>query len=167
MREIIQKKLQERASEIPLLQKQIKESYQHYLSKTPGVKLARATKYQKKYLNPQMILTEDIVDETNKVLYPKNTKINPFKIKSLPYFFCFFDGDDKAQVHWVINKCGENQRNKLVMVAGDFSKLTSKFKRRFYFDQHAVLSKKLNLTALPAKVGQEGENVVIEEFYLE
>ena len=61
----------------------------------------------------------------------KATKINPLAIKSLTKALCFIDGDNKNQLSWVKQKCGENPLNKIILVNGDFAKISQDHKRKY------------------------------------
>jgi hypothetical protein len=55
---------------------------------------------------------------------------------------------------------------KIILTAGNILQLMEKYKRRLYFDQSQKLIQKLNITALPTRVGQEGRSLYAEQIAL-
>lgn len=164
--EMIQERLAEKVEngELDALHEGMKKQAIDYTRRPVGADLPPAREYRAVEINPVLTLDHDITDAEGKVLFQAGTQINPLHARPLTKWLCFFDGDDAAQVGWILSKCGDKPLNKLIMTNGDIAALSETHKRRFYFDQKGALIERFTILALPAVVRQSGDLLYVEEF---
>lgn len=162
----IQRSLKSNQQKIEEDQKFMKKRMGAYSENPTGVFLPRAKSYRATQITPIYTLDQNLTDSEGKILYKAGTKVNPLAYRPLTKALCFADGSDNEQIEWVVKKCGSEIKNKLILVSGNLSEISKRFKRRFFFDQHGFLSKKLDLQAIPAVVRQRGSGLYVEEFPL-
>lgn len=114
------------------------------------------------YYDPTYIVAEDIKDHMGRVFYKKGKKINPLEAVNLSQGLLFFDGDDEEQVAFAKEKLKERPV-KLILVKGSPLALSEDLKMPVYFDQAGLLTKKLNITHVPALVTQKSLLLRVEE----
>lgn len=115
------------------------------------------------FYDPTYTVKESIRDAKGVVLISKGTMINPLKNMQLASGLLFIDGNNPAHIFWARRQVGEF---KWILIRGNPFELELQEKRPIYFDQKGVLSTKLSLKAVPARVIQEGEKLKIEEIPL-
>jgi len=130
----------------------------------PGI--TRTTEATVFYYDPTYVVKEDLKDHLGRIIYKKGTRINPFETVSLSQNLLFFDGDGEDQKAWAIRKLQEKS-SKLILVKGAPLALSEEIKVPVYFDQGGILTQKLGIHHVPAKVSQEGLRLRIEEVYLQ
>lgn len=126
--------------------------------------LGRAEKHKILYFDPTIITKEDIKDEKGKVVIPKGTSYNPLEHTSLSQDLLFFDGDQEEHIKWA-KSFGD--QTKWILINGKPLELEEQEKRPVFFDQYGILSKKLSIKAIPARISQEGKLLKIELIPLE
>lgn len=126
--------------------------------------LARAAKHESHYFDPTIITKEDIKDEKGKVIILKGTCYNPLEHISLSQDLLFFDGDQAEHIKWAKSF---GSQTKWVLINGNPLELEEQEKRPIFFDQYGLLSKKLSIKAVPARITQEGKLLKIELVPLE
>ncbi|CDZ81953.1 conjugal transfer pilus assembly protein TraW [Candidatus Rubidus massiliensis] len=149
--------------EILCFQEDLKIKYSHLLKEPKPINLPKAKKYNSHYYDPTIVLKEDILDHNNKVVIAKGTKYNPLNNFCYSKSLLFFDANDPKQLTWAENQNGET---KWILINGSPLEVEKLKNREVYFDQNGILSNKLNIKNVPAKVSQEGSSLKIEEFYL-
>lgn len=162
----IQKTLEKNKGKIKEDFETLKKNMNGYGEHTPGINILRAKEYRATMITPVFVLANALTDSEGKILYKAGTEVNPLKYWPLTKVLCFVDGNDKVQIEWMVAHCGTNVRNKLILIQGNFLKLSKKYQKRFYFDQGGFLSKKLGIKAVPAVVRQQGSELYVEEFPL-
>ncbi|MDU1679270.1 MAG: conjugal transfer pilus assembly protein TraW [Klebsiella pneumoniae] len=107
-----------------------------------GIK--RAEKYEQRWFDPSIRLTEDLKDNEGRVFARKGDVVNPLKTVPFVQTLYFINGDDADQLAWMKRQVPET----------------------LYFDQNGVLSKRFGLTAVPARItpAPSGERLNIETF---
>jgi len=116
------------------------------------------------FIDPSIMLKDDITDIQGKVIVKAGTIVNPLTHVSLKSTFIFYDADSKAQVAWAIRQDKRlNGKTKLILINGSIIEQAKLFKRRVLFDQNGMLVKKFELKHTPAIVSQEGLKLKIEE----
>jgi conjugal transfer pilus assembly protein TraW len=75
----------------------------------------------------------------------------------------FLDGDDPAQVAWALK---QDRQAKLILVSGAPLELMKARQRRFYFDQGGKLTERFGISAVPARVRQQGRLLAVSEIAL-
>ena len=128
--------------------------------------------------DPSITVPYDLKDHQGKVFHKAGTKVNPLDFKSLSKPLLFIDGDDEVQVTWAMEHkemkhnvmgqgaIGQNSNSQIILTSGSPFELMEKFDRPIYFDQEGVLTKKLGIQQVPAKVTQQGKCLLIEEVLL-
>lgn len=146
-------------------QKQLAEhAKKKALSPDPVKGIRKTTKPRVFYYDPTITLQEYLKDHEGRIFAKKGDKANPLQITPLTKWLLFIDGKDEAQVKWALE---HPLISKIILVNGRPLELEEAHSRRFYFDQLGLLTKKIGITQLPAKVFQEGVQLKIEEVQIE
>lgn len=124
----------------------------------------------------KFILPQDYRDEKGRLVAPKGKLIEPLKIQPLVSGLIFIDGRDKSQVDYAI-AAGRKERLKIVLTAGSPYELRVRYKDAdwngsktipFYFDQRKMIINQLrnlyqiNISSVPAKLTQQGSQLLVE-----
>ncbi len=136
------------------------ESAKHPLP-APGIVTA-ASNREFTY-DPTYILDRDIKNAQGEVLFKKGARFNPLEKLNLSEGLLFFDAHNKHQLEWAASQKG---CFKWILTSGDPFAIEVAHKRPVYFDQQGALSRKLGLKAVPARVTQKGDVLLIEEILL-
>ena len=96
-------------------------------------------------------------------MWKAGTHVNPLEHTSLAAPMLFFDGSDESHLQWAL---AENASSRLILTKGSPLQLEEKIERPVFFDQQALLTKKLKIQFIPARVTQEGVVLKIEEIDL-
>ncbi|MBA4118836.1 MAG: type-F conjugative transfer system protein TraW [Candidatus Puniceispirillum sp.] len=115
------------------------------------------------YFDPSIIIQDDLKDHRGRVFARKGVRMNPLTVTGLSKDLLFIDGQDTAQVAWALH---QDEKHKIILVNGSPLDLENDHKRKFFFDQNGVLSKKFNLTKVPSRVSKEGDRLRIDEVAL-
>lgn len=116
------------------------------------------------YYDPTITLPHDLKDHEGRVFARQGDRANPLQITPLTKWMLFIDGEDERQVKWALR---QSLTSKIILVKGSPLTLEETYSRRFYFDQLGLLTKKLGIKQVPAKVSQEGHQLKIEEVQIE
>ncbi len=116
------------------------------------------------YYDPTITLPQDLKDQEGRVFGLRGDRVNPLQITPLTKWMLFIDGEDKAQVRWALR---HPLNSKIILIQGHPLELEEAHGRRFYFDQLGLLTKKLGISQVPAKVSQEGHALKIEEVQID
>lgn len=130
--------------------------------------IRRATKNNTHYYYPIVMLSRDILDANNQVLFKKGTQINA--LSRLPGYkphWLFFDGDDKAQVRWALKKLQQDSNAKVILTGGKVGELEQTLKTAIYFDQAGRISNQLDIIQVPAEVVRAKNSLMISELVIE
>jgi len=128
----------------------------------------RATKNNTHYYYPIAMLSRDILDANNRVLFKKGTQINA--LSRLPGYkphWLLFDGDDKAQVRWALKKLQQDSNAKVILTGGKVGELEQTLKTAIYFDQAGRISNQLGIIQVPAEAVRSENSLMISEFVIE
>lgn len=112
------------------------------------------------YYDPTITLPQDLKDHEGRIFARKGDTANPLQITPLTKWMLFIDGKDKSQVDWAL---AQPKTSKIIMVKGSPLKMEESYGQRFYFDQLGLITTKLGIKQVPAKVCQEGQQLKIEE----
>lgn len=130
--------------------------------------IKRATKNSIHYYYPITILSRDILDANNQVLFKGGTQINAFsRLPGYRPHWLFFDGDDKAQVRWAVRKLQQDSNAKVILTGGEVRALEQTLKTAIYFDQAGRISNQLKIIQVPAEVERFESSLMISEFVIE
>jgi conjugal transfer pilus assembly protein TraW len=140
-----------------------KEVEEYIKNPTPVAGLSAAVSKRSFLFNPTHIVEEDI--EVDGELFAKaGDKINPLDWMKFDETLLFFDGSDKGQLAWA-KKARSNA--KWILVKGSPLDLEEKEKRPVYFDQSGIYTARFQIEHFPAKVIQQGNQLVIEELVVD
>jgi conjugal transfer pilus assembly protein TraW len=128
----------------------------------PVVGLTKATKSRSWTYDPTFTQNTAIKDHRSQVIVKEGTSVNPLDSIAWGEALIFIDGEDLAQIDWAIRK-----RGKIVLTRGAPLELSEKLKRRIYFDQSGLLTKRFKIEALPATIEQEGNRLRVNEIAIE
>ena len=127
----------------------------------PG--LIRASESRTWIFDPTITLAADIRGAQGELIHAAGTQVNPLDSVKLRAELLFLDGDDPAQIEWALR---QNANAKLILVKGAPLELMKVRQRRFYFDQGGKLTEKFGITAVPARVRQQGRALEVSEIAL-
>lgn len=116
------------------------------------------------YYDPSMVLDRDVADATGRILYPRGTRVNALDYVGWNKYLLFIDGRDERQLAFSKKVTASSDKPvKLVLVAGEPLALMRKLKIQIYYDQGGKLTRRFNITQVPAIVRQEGKRLRIDE----
>lgn len=168
MLEIVAQKLSamQHSGAIAYHQKQLVDKAKNLLQ-TPAPVLAL-----KETVNPRMFSWDpsisfpyDIKNHQGQFIYQKGTRLNPLDTVAFKGQWLFFNGEDERQKAWAqsLYKTGD----KLILVRGSPMQLMEAWQLPVYFDQQGVLTRKIGIQQIPARVYQAGSVLRVEEIRLE
>lgn len=140
-------------------QEEVRDKIKHqvmYPHPIEGISKAEGTR-QYDY-DPSITVDEDIIDHKSRMIHKKGTRLNPLDYVSWGEPLLIIDGTDPKQLDWALS-----QKAKIVLMKGSPIELSRLHNRRFYFDQGGLIIKKFSLQAVPAKISQKGNKLLIEE----
>ncbi len=144
----IEKKLRERLPEI--------KKRMLVLTKYDG-RFEHAKKERVYYINPKLILTDDIHDHQGNILFEKGMVFDPSRFVRLGRYIVI-DGNSKKQVEFALK--GDFRR--IILISGDLEKLTTIHRRRFYFANDEIIER-FKIERVPAVIEGDGEYVRVTE----
>lgn len=129
-----------------------------------GIK--KADKYEQRWFDPSIKLTEDLKDQNGVLFARKGQVLNPLKTVPFMQTLYFINGDDPDQVAWMKRQVPETFISKIILVKGSVPDTSAALDSRIYFDQNGVLSQRFGLTSVPARItpAPSGERLNIEYF---
>ena len=129
-----------------------------------GVNLPRATETASHLYDPSIIVPQDIRDSNGLLIRAAGSQINPLNYISMTRHLVFIDGDDRAQIDWMVElTASEPDRYKVILTNGAIVDLMKALNQRLFFDQNQVYTKKMDIKSLPALVYQSGLYLRIDE----
>lgn len=114
------------------------------------------------YFDPTICVQQTIYDHEGHVIVKKGTSINPLENLLLTQDLIFFDATNPLHIEWA----KKQPAAKWILIKGRPLDLEEAEKRPIYFDQFGILTKKLKIHQVPAKVSQEGLKLRIEEILI-
>jgi len=128
--------------------------------------LSRAAAARTWYYDPTVTATENIM-ANGKIVVPAGTTVNPLDKVNWSKLWLFIDGRDPAQVAHA-RKLSQQLRAslKVILTGGSYEATSQALGVYVYFDQHALLTNRFGITALPATVRQDGRRLRIDEVKL-
>ena len=116
------------------------------------------------HFDPSVRFEEPVLDDNGRVIVPAGTVANPLDVVSVRSTWFLFDGRDPKQVALAKLELDRSKTPlKLILVGGSPLALAEQWKRPVYFDQGGRTVKRLGLTAVPARVRQDGRFLLVEE----
>ena len=146
----------------PFIEQQVRERIKDlmkemYVLKKHDGRFEKATENRDYYVDPSMILTDDVLDHEGKVLFAKGTVFNPTDHVRLDRYI-IIDGNDPEQVKFALS----GKYRKIMIISGNVAKLTTKHRKMFWFAPDDVLSR-FQIRRVPAIFEQEGRYVRVSE----
>ncbi len=133
-------------------------------SRPAGIVLPRATETTSHLYDPTLVVPDDIKDANGFILHRAGTRINPLSYITMTRHLLFIDGDDKAQIDWMMQTTkSEPERFKVILTRGNVIDLMTSLDRRLFFDQKQQYIEKLSINTLPALVYQQDLYLRIDE----
>jgi conjugal transfer pilus assembly protein TraW len=130
----------------------------------PVAGLRRAQVARTWHFDPSVKFDEAVLDDKGRVLVPAGTVANPLDVVSLRSTWFLFDGRDPKQVAMARAELAAAKGPiKPILVGGSPIPLSNEWKRPVYFDQGGRTVQRLGLTAVPARVTQDGRYLLIQE----
>ncbi|MGE0968603.1 type-F conjugative transfer system protein TraW (plasmid) [Klebsiella sp. WOUb02] len=138
----------------------------HSQRPAPVAGLRRAEKYEQRWFDPSIRLSEDLKDHEGRVFARKGEVVNPLKTVPFMQTLYFIDGDDPDQVAWMKRQVPDTVLSKIILVKGSVPDTSAALDSRIYFDQNGVLCERFGLTTIPARItpAPSGERLNIEYF---
>lgn len=146
------KSMQE-SGELEALQTAFKERViEHTLRPAPVTGLTLADKDSTHFIDPSVVVSQDMTDHQGRVFAKKGQRLNPLATVPFNQTLYFIDADDPRQLAWMRQQRPTTPLYKVILVKGNVREATQALDTRLYFDQEGVLSRKFALTAVPARV---------------
>lgn len=110
------------------------------------------------YIDPSIVLADDIKDESGKVVFPAGTTVNPVDVIPLTGRYIFINGDDPAQVKFAL----ADDYRMMILVKGNVKKLMKGQTKRFFI-ANDMLIKKYAISAVPSIISQEQRYIRVDQ----
>ncbi|HGE6932704.1 TPA: type-F conjugative transfer system protein TraW [Enterobacter cloacae] len=133
----------------------------HALRPVPVPGLKADTREHVSWYDPTFTAEQDIADTQNHIFVHQGDRINPLDTLSLNLTLYFIDSDDKRQIAWMKTQKPPTPNYKIILVNGNVREASDSLASRVYFDQQGVISRRLQLTYIPARVIQDGRRLKI------
>jgi conjugal transfer pilus assembly protein TraW len=155
----------EASGELAKIQREARERIvRQAATPAPVAGLRRAQVPRSFHFDPSVRFEEPIVDHEGRVLIAAGTAANPLSVVSLRETWLFFDARDARQVSFVqAQLVSSPQPIKPILVGGSPMELMRQWKRPVFFDQGGRITARLGLQAVPSRVRQDGDLLLIEE----
>lgn len=117
------------------------------------------------YVDPSFTLDRNVFDDKGNLMFAAGTRKNPLEVVTLSRQLLFFDARDKMQVASAsaLMARAPGGRIKPILTGGSYLDLMKSWRIPVYYDQHAVLTRRLGIAQVPALVSQEGLRLRIDE----
>lgn len=150
------------SGKLDAMEKHVKARVTHNAMNPKAVSTIGSTSVDRKYyFDPTMTVDEDIKDHKGVVIHHKGKRLNPLHYVSWRSPMVFINGEDEDQLKWALAE-HESHGGKIVLVRGAPIELYRKHGVRFYFDQAGKITSQFDIRHVPARVLQEGEQLLIE-----
>ena len=162
--EVITQRLQklEKAGRIQRLQQIWQDKTKARLENPTLVRGVNKTKKARiTFYDPSISISDDLKDHRGQIFHKKGELFNPLSQFSLPAPLLFINGRDKDQVAWALGQAG-----KIILTAGKPFELMDLHDRRMFVDQLGIMTKKLDIRSVPARITQEDLRLKVEEVAL-
>lgn len=144
----IEERLRERLSEI--------KDKMMVLSKYDGY-FEYANKDRVYYINPKVILEDNIYNHKGDLVIPGGTVFNPAEYVKLGRYIVI-DGNSQKQVEFALN----GNFKKIILISGNLQKLITTYGKPFYFANDELIER-FRIKRVPAIIEGDGEYVKVTE----
>lgn len=129
----------------------------------PGVRRSQVARTYR--FDPSVRFDEPVADDKGRVIVPAGTVVNPLSHASLGSEWLLFDGRDPKQVETARAEIAASKLPvKPILVGGSPTALMREWQRQVFFDQGGRIVERLGIKAVPARVTQDGEQLLVQEF---
>ena len=115
--------------------------------------------------DPTVTLGEDIRDARGNLLAAKGQRFNPLHVVAMAHAFVIIDGDNNDEIAWAL-KQGAPDKVWIVLVKGSPTERMAALKRRFWFDQDGVITRRFGVAHTPALISQKDDLIAVHEVAL-
>lgn len=134
---------------------------EHTLRPAPVEGLVTDTQAHTSWYDPTFVVGQTLADAQGQVFARQGDTLNPLDTLALNTTLYFIDGDDARQVAWMKAQTPPTPTYKVILVNGNIKSAADTLSERIYFDQQGVLTKKLGIHYIPARVSQDGKRLKI------
>lgn len=131
----------------------------------PGINTAKETKTY--WLDPSIVVPEDVVDDQGQVLLYAGTFINPLQYAPWSKSVVLIDGRDKAQVEFAFSRLEKHPNDKVILVAGSYLELMREREQRIYYDVGGAFTTRFGVKTVPAVISQDGDQLKVNQMALQ
>jgi len=153
----------DKAGLIETQQQQFKDQVKKSMQRPKPYFLPTTTQSTTFYFDPSITATKDIKDAQGHIIIKSGTKVNPLDRVSLSKTLLFLNADEPFQVCWLQRQLANDADAKIILIQGDIFRISEQLNSSLYFDQGGSLSKKLQLTHVPARITQADQQLKITE----
>lgn len=164
IREVILARLNHMKSSgrLDALEKKLQEDMAKRIIRPKPVLLTTTRNPKAYYVNPEVVVNEDITTPDGLSIAKKGSYINPFDYVTYRKTLFFFDADDAAQRAWVKKHYKDYEFVKFILTKGDIVDASEDI-GRIYFDMGGKLSRYYHLKHVPAVIVQNKKQWKIQE----
>ena len=165
MTELIVGRLREReaSGELKRLHEGMRSRARDYVREPHSLNLPRAKASRSYLFDPSVTVPYDLADDKGRVFYKAGQRVNPLEHRGLTRRIVFLDAADADQLAWLRRELTQAGAVKLVLTGGSPEAVRKAVQRPVWFDQDGSLVKTFGITAVPAIVAQEGQQLRIRE----
>ena len=116
------------------------------------------------HVDPSIEVPYPISDADGRLIVAPGTRVNPLDVVSLSRPLFFFDARDAEQVERARRELTEHRGQvKLILTGGSYLDLMRRWKQTVYYDQQGLLTTRLGIRQVPARVTQDGKRLRIDK----
>lgn len=150
------------------LEKNMKARAQSAIERPVPVAGITKTVHERKYIfNPSITVAENLYDHQGQLIHQKGSVLNPLDQVSLTKPILMIDGDDNNQIEWALQQEKTIGKATLILAKGPVMALRKKLNREVFFDQQGTISKRFMIKQVPARIQQQGKQLLIEELQVD
>jgi len=116
------------------------------------------------HFDPSIEVPYPISDADGRLIVAPGTRMNPLDVVSLSRPLFFFDARHADQVERARRELADQRGQvKLILTGGSYLELMRCWKQTVYYDQQGLLTTRLGIRQVPARVTQDGHRLRIDE----
>ncbi len=140
------------------------QQVERHADRPTTLKLPRTIRNRTYFFRPEIILDRDIKDAQGRLLYPAGTRVNALeRLSDYSPCWLFFNANLIAERQWAQKEMNHCAHPKMILTGGSVHDMELMLNTVIYFDQGAVLTKKLGIQSTPARVTRYENALKIEE----
>jgi len=164
---LIQSRLRELAGsgELERLQRESQARIRKQIEEpAPVAGLTRTATARTFHFDPSIEVPYPISDADGRLIVAPGTRVNPLDVVALSRPLFFFDARDAEQVERARRELADQRGQvKLILTGGSYLDLMRRWKQTVYYDQQGLLTTRLGIRQVPARVTQDGRRLRIDE----